>query len=227
MSASIITMQRTSCPSIAMAFGSPRFDDGCCSDRAGRRGHGVRTSESAGMLQARADPLRRPCRPDLHAGRGGGTVSPRPSTAAKGPKVSVLVSSSSTCGWINSPIRYLALSSSACTGSPLRSLSEASSRRSLSHATARRRKPHAQLARRVAPVQSSRKSRRHDLIACVASTVHRWPSPCGPAGKAWPRGKRGRCPARSSIYHRLPQQQLSSQNRHRVMFRDPQSGHFA
>ena len=44
---------------------------------------------------------------------------------AKGPKVSVLASSSSTC-MVNSPIRFMALSSSACTGSPLRCLSEAS-----------------------------------------------------------------------------------------------------
>ena len=50
------------------------------------------------------------------AGRGGGTHRcdlRRP----KGPKVSVLASSSSTC-MVNSPIRFMALSSSACTGSP-------------------------------------------------------------------------------------------------------------
>ena len=54
----------------------------------------------------------------------------------KGPKVSVLASSSSTC-MVNSPIRFMALSSSACTGSPLRCLTRRRSRRSLSHATAR------------------------------------------------------------------------------------------
>ena len=36
-----------------------------------------------------------------------------------------MASSSSTC-MVNSPIRFMALSSSACTGSPLRCLSEAS-----------------------------------------------------------------------------------------------------
>ena len=46
------------------------------------------------------------------------------SAAPKG-QVSVLASSSSTC-MVNSPIRFMALSSSACTGSPLRCLSEAS-----------------------------------------------------------------------------------------------------
>ena len=50
------------------------------------------------------------------AGRGGGTHR-RDLRRPKGPKVSVLASSSSTC-MVNSPIRFMALSSSACTGSP-------------------------------------------------------------------------------------------------------------
>ena len=57
------------------------------------------------------------------AGEGGGTHR-RDLRRPKGPKVSVLASSSSSM--VNSPIRFMALSSSACTGSPLRSLSEAS-----------------------------------------------------------------------------------------------------
>ena len=56
------------------------------------------------------------------AGRGGGTHR-RDLRRPKGPKVSVLASSSSTC-MVNSPIRFMARS--ACTGSPLRCLSEAS-----------------------------------------------------------------------------------------------------
>ena len=54
------------------------------------------------------------------------------SAAPKGRR-SPSASSSSTC-MVNSPIRFMALSSSACTGSPLRCLSESSRR---SHATAR------------------------------------------------------------------------------------------
>ena len=54
------------------------------------------------------------------AGRGGGTHR-RDLRRPKGPKVSVLACSRSTC-MVNSPIRFMALSSSACTGSPLRCL---------------------------------------------------------------------------------------------------------
>ena len=74
------------------------------------------------MPQAAADPPQ--AVGQTRAGRGGGTHR-RDLRRPKGPKVSVLASSSSTC-MVNSPIRFMALSSSACTGSPLRCLSEAS-----------------------------------------------------------------------------------------------------
>ena len=86
----------------------------------------------------------------------------------------------------STPIRFMALSSSACTGSPLRCLSGVD-RRSLSHATARARSLRPTGATAVAPAR--RKSRR--TTSRLRATVHRWPSPSGPAGKAW-RGKRGR-----------------------------------
>ena len=75
-----------------------------------------------------------------------------------------------------SPIRFMALSSSACTGSPLRCLSEASI-------------PPIAFSRHCSKdlygaTGSSRKSRR--TTSRLRATVHRWPSPSGPAGKAWP-----------------------------------------
>ena len=96
-------------------------------------GHGV--ERGAGHAPGGADPPIRPVG-QTRAGRGGGTHR-RDLRRPKGPKVSVLASSSSTC-MVNSPIRFMALSSSACTGSPLALLElRRRSRRSLSHATAR------------------------------------------------------------------------------------------
>ena len=83
-------------------------------------GHGV--ERGAGHAPGGADPPQ--AVGQTRAGRGGGTHR-RDLRRPKGPKVSVLASSSSTC-MVNSPIRFMALSSSACTGSPLRCLSEAS-----------------------------------------------------------------------------------------------------
>ena len=91
------------------------------------------------------------------AGRGGGTHRRDLLACPKWPKVSVLASSISAAhGQL--PIRFMARSSSACTGSPLRCLSQASTRRSLSHATARAEDIYAQLARQKLH-RSSRKSR--------------------------------------------------------------------
>ena len=82
-------------------------------------GHGV--ERGAGHAPGGADPPQ--AVGQTRAGRGGGTHR-RDLRRPKGPQVSVLASSSSTC-MVNSPIRFMALSSSACTGSPLRCLSEA------------------------------------------------------------------------------------------------------
>ena len=76
-------------------------------------GHGV--ERGAGHAPGGADPPQ--AVGQTRAGRGGGTHR-RDLRRPKGPKVSVLASSSSTC-MVNSPIRFMALSSSACTGSPL------------------------------------------------------------------------------------------------------------
>ena len=117
-----------------------------------------------------------PCR------RGGGTHR-RDLRRPKGPKVSVLASSSSTC-MVNSPIRFMALSSSACTGSPLRCLSEASippiafsrhcSSRKISTPTG---------ATEVAPARHAKAAERPHACAppSIAGQV-----PAGLLGKAWP-----------------------------------------
>ena len=76
--------------------------------RAGHRPQAAQTPPPA--------PYPDPCRARWrHTHRRDLTADPN------GPKVSVLASSSSTC-MVNSPIRFMALSSSACTGSPLRYL---------------------------------------------------------------------------------------------------------
>ena len=84
--------------------------------RSGSPGfHGV--ERGTGKTPGRTDPLEAVGQ----TGRGGGTHR-RDLRRPKGPDVSWR---SSTC-MINSPIRFMAMSSSAFTGSPLRSLSEAS-----------------------------------------------------------------------------------------------------
>ena len=120
------------------------------------------------------------------AGRGRRHSKRRDLRRPKGPKVSVLASSSSTC-MVNSPIRFMALSSSACTGSPLRCLSEASippiafSR----HCSSFGRSLRPTGATEVAPA-------RHAKAAGATSRLMRvtvqsaGSSPSGPAGKAWP-----------------------------------------
>ena len=75
--------------------------------------HGV--ERGTGKTPGRTDPLE--AVGQTRAGRGGGTHR-RDLRRPKGPDVSVLASSSSTC-MINSPIRFMAMSSSAFTGSPL------------------------------------------------------------------------------------------------------------
>ena len=101
-------------------------------------------------------------------------------------------------GMVNSPIRFMALSSSACTGSPLRCLNGAFSRHwSRKISTPNWRDLHRLVTQRAA--------RPH-----AWATVHRWPSPSGPAGKAWP-GENVDEPS-SPAFTQAHQQQLSSQN---------------
>ena len=123
------------------------------------------------------------------AGRGGGTISAASSSSTrdlrrpKGPKVSVLASSSSTC-MATLRSAFMALSSSACTGSPLRCLSEASIPPIAFSRHCSSRKISTPNWRDRSCTGSSRKSRR--TTSRLRATVHRWPSPSGPAGKAWP-----------------------------------------
>ena len=153
-------------------------------------GHGV--ERGAGHAPGGADPPQ--AVGQTRAGRGGGTHR-RDLRRPKGPKVSVLASSSSTC-MVNSPIRFMALSSSACTGSPLRCLSEASippiafSRHCSSRST-----PNG--ATEVAPARHAKAAERPHACAppSIAGQV-----PAGlPAKPA--RGKRGRAKL-ARIYHR-------------------------
>ena len=120
------------------------------------------------------------------------------SAAPKGPKVSVLASSSSTC-MVNSPIRFMALSSSACTGSPLRCLSEASIPPIAFSRHCSSRKISTPNWRDRSCTGSSRKSRR--TTSRLRATVHRWPSPSGPGRQSLAWGKRGRAKL-ARIYHR-------------------------
>ena len=120
------------------------------------------------------------------------------SAAPKGRRSPSWPPSSSTC-MVNSPIRFMALSSSACTGSPLRCLSEASIPPVAFSRHCSSRKISTPNWRDRSCTGSSRKSRR--TTSRLAATVHRWPSPSGPAGKAWPGEKRGRAKL-ARIYHR-------------------------
>ena len=108
----------------------------------------------------------------------------------------VLASSSSTC-MVNSPIRFMALSSSACTGSPLRCLSEASIPPiAFSRHCSSRKISTPNWRDRSAPA-------RHAKAADLTLARH-IASPSGPLGKTW-----------TSQARHLPQahqQQLSSQN---------------
>ena len=142
-------------------------------------GHGV--ERGAGHAPGGADPPQ--AVGQTRAGRGGGGRDLR---RPKGPKVSVLASSSSTC-MVNSPIRFMALSSSACTGSPLRCLSEASIPPIAFSRHCSSRKISTPNWRDRSCTGSSRKSR-GDLT--LAATVHRGQVPAGrPAkpglGKTW------------------------------------------
>ena len=165
-------------------------------------GHGV--ERGAGHAPGGADPPQ--AVGQTRAGRGGGTHR-RDLRRPKGPKVSVLASSSSTC-MVNSPIRFMALSSSACTGSPLRCLSEASIPPIAFSRHCSSRKISTPNWRDRSCTGSSRKSRR--TTSRLRATVHRWPSPSGPAGKAWP-GENVTSQARPHL-PQAHQQQLSSQN---------------
>ena len=107
--------------------------------------------------------------------------SPRPPPPQRAGRnlLSVLASSSSTC-MINSPIRFMAMSSSAFTGSPLRSLSEASIPAIAFSRHCSSRKISTPNCRDKSSTGSPRKSRR--ATSRLRVTVHRWPSPSGPEG---------------------------------------------
>ncbi len=170
--------------------------------------HGV--ERGTGKTPGRTDPLEAVGQPV--PGRGGGTHR-RDLRRPKGPDVSVLASSSSTC-MINSPDPLMAMSSSRLHRIALRSLSEASipaiafsrhcSSRKISTPNCRDKSFHG----------SPRKSRRATSRCASPSTAGQVPS--GPAGETWP-GKTWTSQARP----RLPQahqQQLCSQKLS-VMFR--------
>ena len=139
-------------------------------------GHGV--ERGAGHAPGGADPPQ--AVGQTRAGRGGGTHR-RDLRRPKGPKVSVLASSSSTC-MVNSPIRFMALSSSACTGSPLRCLSEASIPPIAFSRHCSSRKISVTGATEVAPARHAKAAERPHACAppSIAGQVP------APAGKAWP-----------------------------------------
>ena len=168
--------------------------------------HGV--ERGTGKTPGRTDPLE--AVGQTRAGRGGGTHR-RDLRRPKGPDVSVLASSSSTC-MINSPIRFMAMSSSAFTGSPLRSLSEASIPAiAFSRHCRAGKSPRPTAATKVPPARHA-KGR---ATSRLRVTVHRWPSPSRRAGevnvgnpgpgKTWTSQARPRLP-------QAHQQQLCSQN---------------
>ena len=100
---------------------------------------------------------------------------------------------------INSPIRFMAMSSSAFTGSPLRSLSEASIPAIAFSRHCSSRKISTPNCRDKSSTGSPRKSRR--ATSRLRVTVHRWPSPRGPAGETWP-GENVDEPKLALVYHR-------------------------
>ena len=153
----------------------------------------------------------RPHRPleavgQTRAGRGGGTHR-RDLRRPKGPDVSVLASSSSTC-MINSPIRFMAMSSSAFTGSPLRSLSEASIPAiAFSRHCSSGKSPRPTAATKVPPARHAKAAGQPHACASP-STAGQVPAglPAKPGpGKTWTSQARPRLP-------QAHQQQLCSQN---------------
>ena len=107
--------------------------------------------------------------------------SPRPPPPQRAGRLRLGVQQWTTC-MINSPIRFMAMSSSAFSGSPLRSLQ--ARHRSAAIAFSRHciepENLHAQLPRQKFGTGSPRKSRSRQPHA-LRVTVHRWPSPSGPA----------------------------------------------
>ena len=164
--------------------------------------HGV--ERGTGKTPGRTDPLE--AVGQTRAGRGGGTHR-RDLRRPKGPDVSVLASSSSTC-MINSPIRFMAMSSSAFTGSPLRSLSEASIPAIAFSRHARAGKsPRPTAATKVPPARHAKAAGQPHACASP-STAGQVPAglPAKPGpGKTWTSQARPRLP-------QAHQQQLCSQN---------------
>ena len=112
-------MATSSASSEIAGFGPRRFAGRLLGVLAGS--HGV--ERGAGHAPGGADPPQ--AVGQTRAGRGGRHSSPRPPAAPKGRRSPSWPQAVPTC-MVNSPIRFMALSSSACTGSPLRCLSEAS-----------------------------------------------------------------------------------------------------
>ena len=155
--------------------------------------HGV--ERGAGHAPGGADPPQ--AVGQTRAGRGGGTHR-RDLRRPKGPKVSVLASSSSTC-MVNSPIRFMALSSSACTGSPLRCLSEASIPPiAFSRHCSSREDLYAQLARQKLHRLVTQKPQNDLTLARHRPSLAKSQRACRQS-LAW--GKRGRAKL-ARIYHR-------------------------
>ena len=188
-------------------FGPRRFAGGrsavaCCRDfNAGvERGTGAKTESRPHRPAGGRRP--NPCRERWRHSR-------RDLRRPKGPDVSVLASSSSTC-MINSPIRFMAMSSSAFTGSPLRSLSEASIPAIAFHGHCSSRKISTPNCRDKSSTGSPRKIAAGQPHACASSSTALIQVPSGlPAkpgpGKTWTSQARPRLP-------QAHQQQLCSQN---------------
>ena len=189
-----------------------------CSCRAGRRSW--RRTRSGPCPRRRRPAFFRQAVGQTRAGRGGGTHR-RDLRRPKGPKVSASWPPSRfhLHGQLSRSAVMARYPVRACTGSPLRCLSEASrSRRSLSHATARAGRSLRPNWRDRSCTGSSRKSLQNDLTLAR----HR-PSqgqvPAGLPAKAWP-GENGDEPSSRSIYHRpINSNFLLRQAKLSVMFR--------
>ena len=156
--------------------------------------HGV--ERGTGKTPGRTNPLE--AVGQARAGRGGGTHR-RDLRRPKGPDVSLLASSNFHLhGQLPDPLHrgvQFRLHRIALAFLERGSLS----RRSPSHATARAGKSPRPTAATESSTGSPRKSRR--ATSRLRGTVHRWPSPSGPAGESLAWGKRGRAEL-ALVYHR-------------------------
>ena len=167
-------------------------------------GHGV--ERGAGHAPGGADPPQGR-RPDPCRARWRHS-SPRPPPPPKGRRSPSWPPAVLTC-MVNSPIRFMALSSSACTGSPLRCLSEASIPPIAFSRHCSSRKISTPNWRDRSCTSSSRKSRKNDLtLARHRPSLAKFQRACRQSlawGKTWTSQARPHLP-------QAHQQQLSSQN---------------